>query len=160
MGEGNGNRRSLCLHVLRGAVEELGRGDLPATMTEDGDLYSSLSIQAPVELHVAFMATCSRGGLEAVGGIEGLSSALDGVEEAHRRMLLERILRIPFDYGVPVAMPNENTLLVSFNSIPFEDAGQWLGGALSFTLSLATWLSRELERMRRGLPPRRFVLED
>ena len=160
MGGGNGSRRSLCLRALRGAVEELERGDLPATVTEEGDLYTSLSINEPVRLQVAFMATCSRGGLEAVGGIEGLSPALEGVEEAYRRMLLEKILRIPFDYGVPVAMPNENTLLVSFHSIPLEEAGAWIGGAVSFTLRLAAWLGRELERMRRGLPPRRFVLDE
>ncbi len=158
MARGNG-KLDPCVRSLRDAAEVILSEDFPVELTLDGELVSSFQLGREKPLAFTYRAACRRGHVEAVAGIQGVDSLLEGVGAEQRVRILEAILRIPYDYGVTVSMPDPDTMLLTFAWEEEVDRANFVGATYTFSLLIASWLREQAARALQGLPPEPFHVE-
>jgi len=158
VGRRNGGLGS-CARGLVRAAREITESEFPVELTGEGELVSRFSLGDPEPLLFTYIARCSEEGVEASAGLQGVDGLLDGLPEGARLELLQAILRIPYDYGVTIAMPDSDTVIVSYPSPPPGDAEDYVGSTYTFSLLLAAWLRLQAARLRSGEPVVPFSLD-
>ncbi len=150
---------SRCLDVLRAARRELERMDIRSLLDEER---SRLVVPFRTEeLEVLYNAVCmDKRRVRIVSVVKSVEEKLESLNTQARLNLLRKLLQVPADLKISVALDSDGDLLFEPWASSLHEANKDnILHSLYLTMLFTKWLEQQLENARQGKPLEDFKLE-